>query len=185
MQYKAVMNVYESILTRSNVLSTVSCNIQIGSLSGTLSNCTIRISNQCRNTSDSVELLKYAYDKVTGTPDPLALWTLQGSCVAIASLRQNIKIQEIDLGICSSQIPIEFTFINSGEAVSNCMTQAMMVSAYPVEATSNVEDDSTSTMMPLIYTSISVGISLILLHIWLSIKSRKLVRVTHPVGYLN
>jgi hypothetical protein len=96
------------------------------------SNCIININNVCRNQGDNLQLLDLAFSKINGLynnndTDLNNIYNqLRQQCIAESNLTQAITIQDINIGICNPKFITEFNFVNSGEAVSNCLTSSIL-----------------------------------------------------------
>lgn len=114
--------------------STVNCAVSIGRILGDLnSNCNIHVSNVCRAEGNNLALLDVAVNKVISlykNIDSTSLSSVYNAarqdCVSQAELLQSITIQDLNLGICKPKFPISFNFINSGDAVSNCVILSLL-----------------------------------------------------------
>jgi len=94
-------------------------------------NCNIIISNMC-NISNAIPLLDIAINKLLTMKANQSLNLskvyndMRLECFAKADLLQNISIQNILLGSCNATKPITFSFVNSGDATANCLTNALL-----------------------------------------------------------
>lgn len=132
--YNRIQDLYQQLIVAANQSSaTTNCSIGIGTITGDMNNnCIVNIINSCRNQNDSLALLDIAAEKILSINNNtsynlLAVYNqLRQDCIAQTNLLQNINIQNIDLGTCKPRFRTEFNFVNSGEAVSNCLTNGLL-----------------------------------------------------------
>lgn len=127
--YERILRVYSQLLaTARQANASARCNINIGTISGILnSNCNIVIRNICTAQANTVSLLDAAVGIINSIQNnqDTAVADLYNSsrqtCLSQASILLNLTVQDISLGECRSSIPIQMSFINSGDAVANCI----------------------------------------------------------------
>jgi len=184
-QYNRISTLYAQLLASSNQsTSSANCSINIGTISGTLSkNCIINVENICTATDDSLNLLQVAIDKILSLenkdetqPASTSLkdvfYSLKQNCVAQASLIQKISIQNIDLGVCSSTVPVKYLFINSGSAAANCYLSSIL-NLTNKEETKVLAKDYSKTV-PWIFSGLFIGsIILIVCQVLIELKTKK------------
>lgn len=137
--FNQISNLYAQLLAAElQTHSTTNCTIAIGTINGSLnSNCNVLISNICGAEQNSLVLFDLAFSKIVSLVIPgaqqvdlLAAYnSLRSNCVAQAALTQNITVNNINLGTCSSTTPLYFNFINSGDATSNCVISGILSGA--------------------------------------------------------
>lgn len=135
--FNRIQTLYAQLLAAAAVANQTTvnsnCGIAIGTILGDLnSNCNIKISNICRSEGDNLALLDLAVSKVISLyndvdVDLISTYNaLRQDCIAQSSITQSITIQDINLGICKPKFLTNFLFVNSGEAVSNCVVTGLL-----------------------------------------------------------
>jgi hypothetical protein len=189
-------SISQSLVQKVGASATANCNVTIGSISFTENKgCSVTVSNMCSasatGTLDAVlDGAFNAFDQLTTSNQQDAAQLMSATlavnttvtnikkdfsnyisqqCGADSNLNQNIKIQNIELGKCSSpgNTPINFNFINSGSASANCaigIIQKLLVDASNSVATSNEQTSSTGLL--IIGLILIAGMFFGLIYIW-------------------
>jgi len=140
-------NINQSLVQNASASATANCNVKIGNLSFTKNTgCSVTVSNLCSASATAAlsAVVEAAYKTFTelsvsnqqATAQLFSNMTqiattssdiknnfsnyVEQTCNANATLNQNISIQNIELGECTPNFPIEFKFTNTGNASANC-----------------------------------------------------------------
>lgn len=147
--------IQRNLVNSAGASATTNCNITIGSINVTLSQgCYITVQNLC--SADANAALKAVIDatveslntlsadqkqQVAGALVSLGIGlqttantlvndyrtTITNQCTAYAMQNSNITVENINLGECrTSGAPIEFKFVNTGQAAANCAMQTLL-----------------------------------------------------------
>lgn len=186
----------QSLKQSVNASATANCNVNIGSISFTSNNgCSVTVSNMCSATSTGVldavlDGIFQAYDQLDASNKQEAAQLFSATfavntnitnikkdfstyveqqCGATSNLNQNISIQNISLGACTSSSPngLQLNFVNSGKADANCamgILQKLIVQASNQVATNN---DNTNSYGAIILGLVAIaGIFALLVYAW-------------------
>ena len=171
--------VTQSLKQSVNASATANCNVTIGSISFTSNNgCSVTVSNMCSASATGtlqavLDGIFQAYDQLDASNKQEAAQAFSATfsvntnvtnikkdfstyveqqCGASSNLNQNISIQNISLGACSSSAPngLQLNFINSGKADANCamgILQKIIVQASNKVTTDNASTNSYGTII--------------------------------------
>lgn len=165
-QYNQVVRIYQAFL-RDDPLSSAACQIYVGTITGVISGCTINIINQC-SSGDTPALLASA---VRLTEDLTKNRNINGiflqsrdSCKALSNLQQSITVSSFDIGTCNAPAGqlLEFNFVNSGSAYSNCLLSNLLISAMPsvkpLDQLASVKPLNNISWKPPTYAFVALGV---------------------------
>ena len=174
-EYNYIMKVYSQLIASERSTSSVAnCSINIGKIEGILNdNCNILISNMCQ-VKNALPLLDVAINKFlsmknNNTYNLSNVYNeMRLQCTAKADLLQSINIQNILIGECNSDRPITFSFVNSGDAVANCLSNLMLSSTLSSHTEIHKPNDPsliTSNIKYVVYGLCLVGF-LTMTYVW-------------------
>lgn len=140
--YNQLMSRYYNKISQIQTQTNLSCNIIFNSIIlKKSSNCFIRIENKCHSNQEvglnlllntlyemtpymSKELRKKFEEKLEiDFLQPIETSSTKGfmkRCNAVSNVSNLIQIDKLNIQNCSSDLPLQFTFYNTGDARSNC-----------------------------------------------------------------
>lgn len=191
-------NISAALIQKANASTTAKCNITIGSITFTKNTgCSISVQNLCSANSDAsldavLEAAFKTFNELTTSTQQQAAQIfsnqaqigtttndikqnfsnyVEQQCNSASTINQNITIQNLDLGECTPNFPVDLKFANSGNASANCVIgvlQKLVISAAN-QVTNNTTQENSYGLLVMGILGLA-GMFAFIIYIWIGKK---------------